>query len=220
MYSVLITQTRYLSAFYFLAWIAMYRLVTLHSKDFKLTTAVLATVCATLMISWTVHFAISVGRSAVDLIHPSLTEDERIARILTDSGLQPGARLAYVGDGFEVYFAHLARMRVTAQIPDEPDFWNLTDAAMRDVLGQLASAGVKAIVTKTGQPYPHGVEWEKAGIAMPGGRRVFLVRDMELALGMSTAARLTSLRESRHFGGGAAAASGVLKVPLVISSGA
>lgn len=153
MYALVHMEWRFLSSFLVLFWLAVYRVfIVAHHERPRVVVPVLAVVCGTLAIPWAGHFALAGGRGVADLLHPMPTEQERVADVLASAGLREGDRIAFAGEGFEMYFARLARVRVVAQIPDEDDFWRLDDTGARRLGQLLASIGVKAIVARGSPP--------------------------------------------------------------------
>ncbi len=80
-------------------------------------------------------------------------------------GINPGDEIAFVGYAFGAYFARLARVRITRQIPDEAAaaFWTAGMSSFDVMAGTLLEGKPKAIVTD-GQPTgPSAGRWSRLG---------------------------------------------------------
>lgn len=76
--------------------------------------------------------------------HPHL----EVSREIQSLGVPRGARVAIIGEGTETYWAHLAGMKVVAEIvPEEAlAFWTKSPGEQEAIIGRLKSAGAVAIV--------------------------------------------------------------------------
>jgi hypothetical protein len=81
--------------------------------------------------------------------------DAFIAAFLLNNGLHPGDEVALIGHGTEAYWAHLARLRVVAEIPahitthqTRPalDFWESGTEQQQKALSILERTGARAVV--------------------------------------------------------------------------
>jgi hypothetical protein len=93
-----------------------------------------------------------------------------VARELDGLGLHPGDEIAVLGNPFDVYYAHVAQLRVVAAIGDEVEsddhiqystqsFWDLREKDLSSLRLLLARQGIKAIVTSDRCPYAIGKGW-------------------------------------------------------------
>ena len=78
-----------------------------------------------------------------------------IAAFLLNNGLRPGDGVALIGNGTEAYWAHLAQLRLVAEIPagiaSRPghpamDFWESRPEQQQRALGILGQTGAKAVI--------------------------------------------------------------------------
>jgi hypothetical protein len=78
-----------------------------------------------------------------------------IAAFLLNNGLRPGDGVALIGNGTEAYWAHLAQLRLVAEIPagiaSRPghpamDFWESGPEQQQRALGILGQTGAKAVI--------------------------------------------------------------------------
>lgn len=84
---------------------------------------------------------------------------------LRAQGVRPGEEIAFVGYAFGAYFARLARVRITRQIPDEaaPEFWNLDSSSFDRLSRTLLAGESKAIVTDWRPSGPSADRWSRLG---------------------------------------------------------
>ncbi len=81
-------------------------------------------------------------------------------------GLQTGDSIAYVGTGLDAFFAHLARLRIIAEVPDTDveQFWRMNPEAQAQLVQALRATGARAIVSEQTPPPGAALEgWERVG---------------------------------------------------------
>jgi hypothetical protein len=93
---------------------------------------------------------ISTGKNLKDIVRPATFEQWEVARGLHETGIPPGTELGYIGTGLGAYWAHLAGVRIIAEIPDkeQPRFVAADAARRQQVLALFSSVGARAIVTR------------------------------------------------------------------------
>lgn len=138
----------------------------------SIAAAALATVAAILILQS--------SREAVGIDHADgrSAEDASIAVNLLRSGLHPGDSVAIIGDGTGAYWAHLARLRIIAEIPaasaSRPelparDFWESNPDLQQEALRILARTGAKAVIAGANTsildapPVQLPSQWRKVG---------------------------------------------------------
>jgi hypothetical protein len=90
-------------------------------------------------------------------------EQWQVAEGLRESGLNPGDRVAFIGDSFRAFWAHLLGARVTAEIRKDriSSFWEADARVKSEVIKAFAGTGAKVMVAE--RP-PHGTDlngWKK-----------------------------------------------------------
>ena len=97
-----------------------------------------------LAIAW------AAGRDLYDIARNKPYEPWVVAQRLHEMGIPPGTDVGYIGTGLDAYWAHLAGVRIIAEIPDEqqPRFIGAVAARRQQVLALFSSVGAKAVVTK------------------------------------------------------------------------
>jgi len=75
----------------------------------------------------------------------------RSSRIATRKSVRPGTKVALIGDGTGAYWAHLAKLRIVAEIMDSMEqsreFWNAPEEVKQHVYDVFAQARAKLVVT-------------------------------------------------------------------------
>jgi hypothetical protein len=92
----------------------------------------------------------STGKNLNDIARPAAFEQWEMARGLHEMGIPQGSNLGSIGTGLGAYWAHLAGVRIIAEIPGEDQSVFLASDAERKqaIVGKFAEAGATAIVTK------------------------------------------------------------------------
>ena len=86
------------------------------------------------------------------------------ARALQELGVRPGEEISFVGYAFGAYFARLAGVRVTRQVPDAAaaEFWRADGRRVRALLQDLLD-GPRAVVTDWTPTGPSASRWRPLG---------------------------------------------------------
>ena len=147
MYSLVLVEQRYVSAFalMLLLWIlASARISKQAGTTFQTCAAVAMILAPTLAVAW------SASRDLKVLALNKPNEAHEVAAGLHEMGIPEGTDLGYIGSGLDAYWAHLAGMRIVAEIPekDQHAFWSAAPARQQKICAKFAEAGVQALVTK------------------------------------------------------------------------
>jgi hypothetical protein len=86
-----------------------------------------------------------------------------VAEELRRLGIQPGDRVAFIGRSFDAFWARLARVQISAEIPDATSFWASPAAVQERALRVFASAGVRAIIAEPVAGTPVMPGWQRVG---------------------------------------------------------
>ena len=78
-------------------------------------------------------------------------EPWKVAVGLAEMGISPGTRVASIGTGPSAYWAHLARVKIIAEVPekDQSSFWAAASARKEEALRKFSELGAKAVVMKS-----------------------------------------------------------------------
>lgn len=111
-----------------------------------------------------VAVAFSIGGNARDLNSLKHKEDLNVAQALHAMGVPSGSEVAFIGQGREAYWAHLAGVRIVAEIPEQgaAEVLHADVEKQRRVMKKFAESGAVAVVMKAS-----GSE-----VSMDGWRRI------------------------------------------------
>jgi len=124
----------------------------------------------------------STGKNLKDMARPATFEQWEVARGLHEMGIPQGTEVGYIGTGLGAYWAHLAGVRIVAEIPDkeQPRFVAADAARRQQVLALFSSVGARAVITRNAAaanpadgwrqvPETHYFIWQQPWlIAVPG----------------------------------------------------
>ncbi len=102
----------------------------------------------------------------------SPNESWSIAAQARNAGLMPGQKVAFIGRGFDAYWARLARVQIAMEIPETNSarFWASNEADRTKALGAFAAHGAEAVVANGVPEGSADASWQRLGYSS------FLVR--------------------------------------------
>ena len=94
-----------------------------------------------------------VARDVYRVVRDEAYEPWVVAQEIHRMGIPAGTDVGYIGTGLDAYWAHLAGVRIIAEVPDgeEPRYAAADAARRQQVLGLFSSVGAKAVITKNGE---------------------------------------------------------------------
>ena len=124
------------------------------------------------MRSWTLALLVTLGggiiwlggRATFRALQPQPFTAWQVAQGLKSEGILANDRVASIGDGMNCYWAHLAGVRIVAEIPlgGGSQFWAGSQSLQAGALQAFAAAGATAVVSNE-QP-PMGLNgWHEIG---------------------------------------------------------
>ena len=144
LFSVVHLEWRYVAGFLVIAFVALYWDLAQFDSPFRTDVVLGVTVVLLLQIAANLMgiCAVDIG----DLKHPEVPGYVSFAGELRRSGLRAGDPVALVGSGTRAYFAHLASLRIVAEIT-EPDVFRSMPPESRDgLLRKLRAVGARALI--------------------------------------------------------------------------
>ena len=137
MYALVLAEHRYVAASLVLFWTCAYS-AFLH-RNGKAERTMMSVLAAVLVISGLFQFQKQYRAL-------SLPGNATVATDLNQIGIQAGDPIATVGEGFSHHYARLARVRIVAQITNEPGFWSLAPDQAVEVERAIAGTGAKVLL--------------------------------------------------------------------------
>ena len=166
LYTGLTAESRYVGSFLAVTWMALFSSVRMPTsqEDGRITrNVVLASALAlTLLISLqTVRNAV---QGPAD-IHDSAARDQTVAMELQKHGIREGDNVGFIGNSLWAYWAHLDRVRIVAEIPDEDvDAFYQADAGTQgSVRKAFAGTTAKALVADRFPSSSEKIHWQPLG---------------------------------------------------------
>lgn len=139
LYLPLVENDRYLGGFVLLLFLTLLAAVRLPAKDRKSAACVAVSVFCTMMLA-TADYTVRVATHhlAIPGSGPSSTaQDVKAAEQLWKMGLHPGDKVAVIMNGTGAYWAHLAKLRIVAEImgtdKGATEFWNSSPEVQHQV---------------------------------------------------------------------------------------
>jgi hypothetical protein len=147
MYALVHAEERFLSGFalMLLMWIlSSLRLTKKAGAQYRRRMVLMTGLVPALAITW------ALGRDLSDVTGDKPFEPWLVAQRLHVMGIAPGTEVGYIGTGTDAYWAHLAGVRIIAEVPDkEQAYFVAADAARRQqVLEMFISVGARAVLTR------------------------------------------------------------------------
>ena len=154
MYAVVVTQYRYLPAYWVIFWLLLWDAVDRLWAGRRPKLAATACLVIALFLGWRIAGHMKPRILSLRDFPRALRSIEqapyaRAGFSLNSLGAPPGSPVVALGDNFWHLYARPARVRVSGQIdpPDVDKFWKLDEQAKGKVYRTLADAGFRAIVT-------------------------------------------------------------------------
>ncbi len=161
MYAVVLVKQRYVSGFalVLVLWILSSARMSLVGEEVFRKRAILATILApALAMTWPVTLNLR------DIIRNRSYDQQVVAEGFRDMGFSPGTRVGSIGTGLEAYWAHLAEIRIIAEIPEKGESFLAVDPLRRrEVLNKFLELGAKAVVTKNAAVARSTEGWQQVG---------------------------------------------------------
>jgi hypothetical protein len=163
LYALVYVEARLVGAFLVLAWISMF--AGLRFPQSSDACRLVRSVTLGMVITLCVGIAWIAGRSAFRALAPKPFTDWEVAEGLRSDGIRSGSQVASVGNSLSAYWAHLAGVRIVAEIPTgaESQFWSSTPTVKRKIFTTFAEAGADAVVADQGPLNRNEAGWLKIG---------------------------------------------------------
>ncbi len=166
LYAVVHAEARYLGA-----WAGVAFLIAAAGLEFRRRAQypALAVMCATALFTsatvinqsrYSIREALELGVGKGDR-----NEQADVASVLRSNGLVTGNRVAVIGDAFNAYWARLADLQISAQVPDSLGYWAADDSTRLAVAQKLIEKGIVAIVASKSPGMAGDSRWQSLGVS-------------------------------------------------------
>lgn len=166
-YLPVIENDRYLGGFVLVLFLALLAAVRLRPES--------QTIAVYVAVAVFVMMVLGIGDYAIRTVmhHPAIpgnSPDSALTDVIAAGelgrmGVEPGSKVAVIGDGTGAYWAHLAKLRIVAEIMGtnhgSREFWNASEEVRQQVYDAFRQAHAKLVVTVC-PPCPQGAPpgWE------------------------------------------------------------
>ena len=163
LYALVYVESRFVAPFFVLIWMSLFSGL----KFPKTQTAQILTRCLTMAMVVTLGAGIVwlTGRSLFRALAPEPFVDWEVAEGLHEMGIQPGDGVASIGWGIYGYWAHLAGVRIVAEVPPDgaASYWSSSPNVQSEVLADFAMAGARVVVIGEKPPSWLDPNWREIG---------------------------------------------------------
>lgn len=165
LYALVHVETRFLGAALVILWVLLFVCFVV-SRAVSAGRIWRACLCA-VSLSILVTIAAELGRDMSTIMASPQHAEWQAAEELSRLGVRPGDFAALIGHSSEAadYWAHLAKIRIVAQIPSEsaPSYWDADTETRRRVQSDFVKAGASVIVTRIPPNDFRGDDWRRLG---------------------------------------------------------
>jgi hypothetical protein len=162
-YGLVYVEARFVVPFFALIWMALFA-----GLRFPRTQAVKPLV-ATLALATVLMLCTGItwlgGRALFRALQPQPFVNWEVAQGLQRFGIHPGDKVGSIGYALDGYWAHLAGVRIVAEIPlwGAPSFWASGARSQSEVFADFARAGARIVVTDQTPPFGSCEGWWEIG---------------------------------------------------------
>jgi 4-amino-4-deoxy-L-arabinose transferase-like glycosyltransferase len=170
-YSVIVVQSRYVGPLLAVSWAALFfslRIPTSPDAG-RIVRSVLLASALVLTVTIALRVASEALKDPPGIDDPArhgwALKDREVAAELNKIGIREGDTVGFIGNSIWVYWAHVAKIRIVAEIPEEDvDAFYRADAATRQsVRRAFASTGAKFVVADRFPSWSESEEWRRLG---------------------------------------------------------
>jgi len=166
LYLPMVENDRYLGGFILVLFLVLLAAARFRPENQKAAGYVaMAVFCTMMLASLDYNLRLATHHFAILGNGPNSTlADLAAAEQLQQMGLRPGDKVGIIMNGTNAYWAHLAKLRIVAEIMDGPEqheFWDAPTAVQNEVFDRFAGAHAKAVVTRCASAVNMPGEWER-----------------------------------------------------------
>lgn len=168
LYLPMVENDRYLGGFILVLFLVLLAAARLRPENQKVAGYVaIAVFCTMMLATFDYNVRLATHHLAIPGSGPNSTLDDLTAAgQLSQMGLKPGDKVGIIMNGTTAYWAHLAQLRIVAEIMDGPDqheFRDAPTAVRQDVFDHFAAAHARVVVTVCSAIADKEDKWERLG---------------------------------------------------------
>jgi hypothetical protein len=165
LYLPIVENDRYFGGFVLVLFLVLLGAVRLRPENQLAAGYVaMAVFCSMMLATADYNVRLATDHFAIPGNGPNSTlEDLAAAQQLSQMGFKPGDKVGVIMSGTYAYWAHLAKLRIVAEIMDGPEqheFWDAPSTVQQEVFDRFASAHAKAVVTRCASVVNMQGQWE------------------------------------------------------------
>ena len=168
LYLLVNVQGRYVASFIVLLWLALLSAVRLNNTQesqrlIKAITVVLAVSIIFTTVASSSREVVATVRQIVAGEDPAAHEQWQVAEGLRERGVTPGDQVAFIGDSYRAFWAHLLGLRIVSEVRRDKviNFWEADQTLRGRLIDTFARTGAKAVVAEKPPPSTDLTGWAK-----------------------------------------------------------
>lgn len=163
LYGLLYVEARFVAPFFVLIWMGLFVGLRFPKSQVARVLTTSLTIATVLMLS--VGIAWLAGRSLFRALAPQTFTDWQVAEELHKMGIQSGESVGSMGAGLYGYWAHLAGVRIVAEIPagGVSSYWIAPPEIQSEILQDFAGTGARVVVLDAEPPGGPRPDWKRIG---------------------------------------------------------
>lgn len=168
LYALVNVQGRYVAPFVVLLWLALFNAVRLdHAPNIaRFVRSISVVLAGAIVLTTLASSSREIGLTVSQLVrgeNPAAHEQWQVAEGLRELGVVPSDTVAFIGNSFRAFWAHLLGVRVVAEVRRDKvnEFWQANATVKGDLIDAFARTGVKAVVAEQPPPGMDLSGWRK-----------------------------------------------------------
>lgn len=162
-YALVYVEARLVAPFFVLAWVGLFTGLKFPNTDTARTMEGCTVIALAVVLSGGVAWL--GARSLLRAASPKPFVEWQVAEGLHRHGIQSGEEIASMGYSLNAYWAHLAGVRIVAEIPmaAAKEYWSAPPQVKSKIFADFTGAGARAVVTDQGPPTRADAGWQEIG---------------------------------------------------------
>jgi hypothetical protein len=163
LYGLVYIEARYVMPFFLLIWIGLFAAWELPRASG--TVGAIRAIALGVALTCGLGVVWLAGRNLFRVFAPLPFVDGQVAQSLEQMGIKKGQRVASVGYGLGGYWAHMAGVKIVAEVPPAglTAFWDAPPEVRAEVFRDFAQAGAAVVITDQTPPPSAATEWRQIG---------------------------------------------------------